>query len=42
MSIGMLFMELVSVLFCCLPYSLLFILYEDVINNVINVTPLRA
>jgi hypothetical protein len=26
-------------LFCCLPYPLLFILHEGVINNVINVTP---
>jgi hypothetical protein len=32
-------MELVSILFCCLPYCLLFILCESVINNVINVTP---
>jgi hypothetical protein len=32
-------MELVSVLFHCLPYSLLFILCKGVINNVTNVTP---
>jgi hypothetical protein len=38
MSIGMLFMELVSVLFCCPFYFLFFILCEVVNNNIINVT----
>jgi hypothetical protein len=38
----MLFMELVCMLFCCLPYALLFILHEAVIYDIVNVTPCQG